>query len=214
MALEKAYIQPLDEKGRNSGERIGVMFNPEQYTIDTKVNYSRTNLPGLQTPATQFVYGNAQTLKLDLFFDTYGKGAETEDVRQYTRKVTALLDIDRHLHAPPVCKFIWGKLEFKAVIDSITQNFTMFMDSGIPVRSKLTVNFTEYRTITEQLEGTPRQSADKTKYHILTQADNLWLLADKAYGDPGRWRVLAEANHIDNPRLLVPGTELSIPPLS
>jgi hypothetical protein len=211
MALEKAYIQPLDEKGRNMGERVVVMFNPEQYTIDKKVNYSRTNLPGLQTPVTQFVYGNAQTLKLDLFFDTYEKG---EDVRNYTRAVTSLLDIDRKMHAPPVCKFIWGKLEFKAVIDSITQSFTMFLDSGIPVRSKLTVNFTEYRTITEQLESTPRHSADRTKYHILTQADNLWLLADKVYGDPGRWRVIAEANNIDNPRLLAPGTELSIPPLT
>lgn len=210
MALEKAYIQPLDEKGRDNGERIVVMFNPEEYTIDKTVNYNRTNLPGLQTPVTQFVYGNAQSLKLDLFFDTYER---SEDVRNHTKKVARLLDIDRDIHAPPVCKFIWGKLEFKATIDSITQNFTMFLDSGVPVRAKLTVSFTEYRTITEQLEGTPRQSADRTKYHVTTQADNLWLLADKAYADPGLWRVIAAANNIDNPRLLVPGTELIIPPL-
>jgi len=210
MALEKAYIQPLDEKGRDKGERIVVMFNPEEYTIDKTVNYNRTNLPGLQTPVTQFVYGNAQSLKLDLFFDTYEKG---DDVRNHTKKVARLLDIDRDIHAPPVCKFIWGKLEFKATIDSITQNFTMFLDSGIPVRAKLTVSFTEYRTITEQLEGTPRQSADRTKYHVTTQADSLWLLADKAYADPGLWREIATSNNIDNPRLLVPGTELIIPPL-
>ena len=210
MALEKAFIQPLDEKGRNKGERIVAMFNPEEYSIDKTVNYQRTNLPGLQTPVTQFVYGNAQTLKLDLFFDTYEKG---EDVRNHTRKLTRLLDIDRDLHAPPVCKFIWGKLEFKAVIDSISQTFTMFLDSGIPVRAKLTISFTEYCTITEQLRGTPRESADRTKYHVLTQADSLWLLADKTYADPSLWRVIAEGNKIDNPRLLVPGMELIIPPL-
>jgi nucleoid-associated protein YgaU len=148
-------------------------------------------------------------LKIDLFFDTYEK---RQDVRDYTRKATQLLDIDPELHAPPVCKFIWGKLEFKAVVDSISENFTMFLDSGIPVRSKLTIGFTEYRTITEQLQGTPRRSADRTKYHVLTQGDSLWGLADKAYGDPGLWRVIAMANHIDNPRLLLPGTELIIPP--
>lgn len=210
MALEKAFIQPLDEKGNNKGERIVVMFNPEQYTIDKTVNYQRTNLPGLQSPVTQFVYGNAQTLKLDLFFDTYEK---TEDVRDYTKKVTQLLDIDSDSHAPPVCQFIWGKLKFKAVVDSISQNFTMFLDSGIPVRAKLTVSFTEYQTITEQLQNPPRHSADKTKSYIMTQADSIWLLANKAYADPGQWRVIAEANEIDNPRLLIPGMELIIPSL-
>ena len=210
MELEKAYIQPLDEKGRDKGERIVAMFNPEQYTIGKTVNYNRTNLPGLQTPITQFVYGNAQTLKIDLFFDTYEKN---EDVRKHTRKVARLLDIDRELHAPPVCKFIWGQLEFKAVIDNISQNFTMFLSSGIPVRAKLTVSFTEYRTITEQLKGTLLHSADRTKYYILTEADSLWLLSDKSYADSSHWRLIAAANNIDNPRLLTPGTELIIPPL-
>jgi hypothetical protein len=210
MALEKAFIQPLDSNGFPRGERIVVMFNPEEYSIDRSVNYQRTNLPGLQTPITQFVYGNAQTLKIDLFFDTYER---REDVRNYTRKLTQLLDIDRDLHAPPVCQFIWGKLEFKATIDSINTNFTMFLDSGIPVRAKLTISFTEYRTITEQLAAIPRQSADRTKYHIFTQSDSLWSLAAKAYTDPGLWRVIAEANQIDNPRLVVPGMELKIPPL-
>lgn len=210
MALEKAYIQPLDENGRNRGSRIEVMFNPEQYTIEKSVNYQRTNLPGLQTPATQFVYGNAQTLKLDLFFDTYESGV---DVREHTRRVTGLLNIDREIHAPPVVKFVWGKLEFKAVIDSVSQNFTMFLDSGIPVRAKLGVSFTEYRTISEQLTGTPKNSPDRTKFYVLTEADKLWSLADKFYSDASQWRVIAKANNVDNPRLLNPGTELTIPPL-
>ncbi len=210
MALEKAYIQPLNEQGRNKGSRIEVMFNPEQYTIEKSVNYQRTNLPGLQTPATQFVYGNAQTLKIDLFFDTYESGV---DVRVHTSLVTGLLNIDRNIHAPPVVKFVWGKLEFKAVIDSVSQNFTMFLDSGIPVRAKLGVSFTEYRTISEQLTGTPKNSPDRTKYYVLTEADRLWSLADKFYGDASQWRVIAKANNVDNPRLLEPGAELSIPPL-
>ncbi|NUM74041.1 LysM peptidoglycan-binding domain-containing protein [candidate division KSB1 bacterium] len=210
MALEKAFIQPLNEKGWPKGVPIPVMFNPEQYTIEKSVNYQRTNLPGLQTPATQFVYGNAQTLKLDLFFDTYESGL---DVRVHTRLLTGLLDIDREIHAPPVVTFVWGKLKFKAVIDSISQNFTMFLDSGIPVRAKLGVSFTEYRTISEQLTGTPKNSPDRTKFYVLTEADKLWSLADKFYGDARLWRAIAEANNVDNPRLMDSGTELVIPPL-
>ncbi len=210
MALEKAFIESLNEKGDPTGKRIEVMFNPEQYTIDKSVNYQRTNLPGLQTPITQFVYGNAQTLKLDLFFDSYEEG---EDVRKKTNKLTELLDIDSDIHAPPVCQFTWGKFIFKAVIDSITQNFIMFLDNGIPVRAKLSVNFTEYRTIDEQLRGKPRQSADRTKYHIFSEGDSLWALAERAYGDPAEWRRIAQANGIENPRLIQAGMNLTIPPL-
>jgi len=210
MALEKAFIQPLNEKGRNLGDRIVVMFNPEQYTIDQKVAFQRTNLPGLQTPITQFVHGEAQTLRLDLFFDTYEQGT---DVRNLTKKLTRLIDINSEMHAPPLCKFVWGKLEFKAVIDNINQTYTMFLDSGIPVRAKLTVNFTEYRTITEQLEKIPRNSADRTKYYVVTQADSLWSLAERFYDEPDKWRVIAKANKIDNPRILTPGMELTIPAL-
>lgn len=210
MALEKAFIQPLNEKGRNLGNRIVVMFNPEQYTIDQRVTFQRTNLPGLQTPITQFVHGEAQTLKLDLFFDTYEQGT---DVRNMTRELTRMLDINSDMHAPPLCKFVWGKLEFKAVIDSINQNYTMFLDSGIPVRAKLIVSFTEYRTITEQLEKIPRHSADRTKYYVVTQADSLWSLSERFYDEPDKWRVIAKANKIENPRILIPGTEFVIPAL-
>jgi nucleoid-associated protein YgaU len=38
-------------------------------------------------------------------------------------------------------------------------------------------------------------------------------MAHKEYSDPGQWRVIAEANDIDNPRLVEPGTELTLPPL-
>lgn len=210
MALEKAYIQALDERGRDKGERIAVMFNPESYSIDKSVNYQRTNLPGLQTPITQFVYGNARTLKLDLMFDSYDK---REDVRDQTSKISGLLNIDSELHAPPVVRFIWGKLDFKAVIDSVNQNFTMFLDSGIPVRAKLTVSFTEFRTLSEQLEGTPLFSSDQTKTCVVTQADSLWQLANKYYNDPGQWRNIAQANNIENPRVLDAGSTLTIPPL-
>ena len=210
MALEKAFIQPLDEKGNAKGNPVKVLFNPAEYSIEKSNQFQSTALLGLSTPITQFVSGNAQTLTMDLFFDSYEKG---EDVRNYTGKLAALLDIDRDLHAPPTCKFIWGKLEFKAVLERVAQRFTMFLDSGIPVRATLSVTFKEYKTITEQLQSPPRQSADRTKHRVIKQGDSLWLIADREYGDPGLWRRIAKANRIDNPRILEVGKEIIIPPL-
>ncbi len=210
MALEKALVQPLDEKGNHKGEPVKVLFNPTEYSIEKSNQFQSTAIPGLQVPVTSFVSGNAATLNMDLFFDSYEKGT---DVRNYSGKLTAMLDIDRGLHAPPVCKFIWGKLEFKAVLERVNQRFTMFLDSGIPVRATLSVTFREYKTITEQLQSPPRQSADRTKHRVVKQGDSLWLLADREYGDPGLWRMIAEANNINNPRLLEAGREIIIPPL-
>lgn len=208
MALEKAYIQPLG--GRRKGEKIEVLFNPAEYSIEKGNQFQRTALPGTATPITQFVSGDAQTLTMNLFFDSYEKG---EDVRNYTRKLTSLMDIDSELHAPPVCEFVWGLLQFKGTIEKISQNFTIFLDSGIPVRATLNITFKEYKTLTEQLGSPPKASADRTKRQTIQQGDKLWLIASQQYEDPSFWRAIAKANEIDNPRLLNIGQELVIPPL-
>jgi hypothetical protein len=147
---------------------------------------------------------------MDLFFDTYEKA---EDVRNYTRRITGLLEINSHIHAPPICLFVWGKLVFRAVLESVTQKFTLFLDSGVPARATLNVTFKEYKTIIEQFLSIPRFSSDRTKQRQLIEGDNIWLLADREYGDPGCWRHIAKANNIDNPRKINAGRELMLPPL-
>lgn len=208
MALEKAYIQPLNVDGSPKGDRIVVLFNPAEYSIQKSNQFAETPLLGLPTPIRQFTSGGAETLTLDLFFDTYEKG---EDVRTHTDKVAGLLSIDLDLHAPPTLKFIWGKLEFKCVLEQVTKKFTMFLSDGTPVRATLSVTFKEYKTLQEQLS--PKASADRTKRRILREGDSLWLMAAREYDDPAQWRPIADKNEIDNPRMLRPGVELTIPPL-
>lgn len=216
MGLEKLRIVPLNAQFRETGDVIEAMYNPNQFTIETRNQFQRTAMPGLPTPITQFVSGETQTLSFDLFFDSYEQGT---DVRQFTSKVTNLLKINRELHAPPVCKFIWGGpmagdiSNFSGVIDRVTQKFTMFLETGIPVRATLTLNVSEFRTLQEQLKIINLHSADRTKVRLLKEGEQLWHWADREYGDPAEWRVIAEANDIDNPRLVVPGTQLRIPPL-
>lgn len=208
---QRAYIQSLDEKGNpKKGETVKVCFNPPEYSIEKSNQFQSTSLPGLSTPITQFVSGNAQTLTMELFFDSYEEGI---DVREYTDKITSLLDINEEMHAPPLCRFIWGSLNFKAVLERVTQKFTMFLDTGIPVRAKLNVTFKEYKTITEQLQKKKKESSDRTKRRVIVQGESLWLIANREYGDPDLWRPIAAKNRIDNPRILETGREIIIPPL-
>ncbi len=207
--MEKAKIIVL--KGKNKGTKIEVLFNPKEYTLDKSNEFANINIPGLESPLLQFTRGGLQTLTMDLFFDTYTykKG---EDVRIYTDKVIKLMEIDEELHAPPVCKFLWGKgIEFVFVLSKMTKKFTMFDSNGTPVRATLTVIFNEYLTEAELKK--PTSSPDRTKIYTLKEGDSLWAIADKEYGNPGQWRVIAEANDIENPRIPPVGQEIEIPPL-
>lgn len=223
--LKTAYIQPTD--GRFKGEKIEVLFNPAEYSIEKGNTFQSTSLPGLATPVTQFVTGNADTLSMELYFDTYTKSSrhgsvtQREDVRKYTRKIADLMEIDRKLHAPPICQFIWGPplgspegVQFTGIIEKVSQKFTYFLDDGTPVRATLNITFKEYKTIQEQLQELNRQSADRTKRQEFKEGDAIWLIANEEYGDPGSWRVIADHNGLENPRIIAPGTALELPPLS
>ena len=65
MALEKATIT-----NTVTGERIPVLFNPEEYTVQRDINYAQSASPGSSAPLLQFVNGNLQTLEMELFLDT------------------------------------------------------------------------------------------------------------------------------------------------
>jgi hypothetical protein len=200
------------------------MFNPKELSIEKSNQFAEVNIPGLSSPLIQFVHGNGRTLTLDLFFDTYEKGT---DVREFTDRITGwdagimlsklpdkpkgLMDIDSELHAPPVCQFIWGKFLFPCIIERITKKFTMFLPEGIPVRATLSVTLKEYREVDVQIKEIDTHSADLAKMWTVTQGDNLWSIAAREYGNPADWRLIAEANDIDNPRILYPGQNLRIP---
>jgi nucleoid-associated protein YgaU len=209
MALEKAWIQRLNEKGNASGDPVKVLFNPTEYSIEKSNQFHTVALPGKSTPVTQFISGNTDLLTMELFFDSYEEG---EDVRKYTGKVTSLLQVDSELHAPPICKFIWGKLEFKAVLEKVSQRFTMFLSTGIPVRASLQVVFKEYKTITEQADSISGL-LDKTKQITIKSGMTLSAIAESQYGEASKWRMIATANGISNPRKLQPGMQIKVPPL-
>lgn len=207
MALKKAMI--LVHRGPTT-DRVDVLFNPSEYSLDSSNQYSWKTIPGLSMPIPSFVSGEASTLTMDLFFDSY---EGQTDVRKHTMKIVGLLDVDKDLHAPPLCKFVWGSLQFKGIVEKVVQKYTMFLDSGLPVRATLTVTFREVQSVKEQYKNIPRQSADRTKQRTIKQGDQLWQIAAEEYEDPGLWREIARANGIADPKRLEPGSIIKIPRL-
>jgi LysM repeat protein len=209
--MEKAQILVLDLNDPTTPKRvITVQFNPEEYSLNKDNNFASQAIPGLSSPILQFVNGNLRTLEMELFFDTVD--AQT-DVRDETSKVTELLNIDSETHAPPVLRFQWGALLFKCVLTRANQKFTRFMSTGIPVRARVTVSFSEFIDGETEALALNLQTADFSKFHVVVQDETLSAIANTFYQSPQSWRPIAIANSIDDPRSIVPGQVLRIPSL-
>ncbi len=201
MALDKATI--INE---NTGEQFVVNFNPEEYVLSNGNQIAEIPIPGAARPPLQYVRGQASTLSMDLFFDSYEAGS---DVRVLTSQIVSLIDEDPRRGAPPVLLFAWGGFAFRCLLESVTQRFTMFLEDGRPVRATLQVAFKEYEEAQVEIEhglfvGPP------TIRNVIA-GDTASGVAGAVLGDPEAWRVIAEANGIDDPFDLATGSAIIVP---
>lgn len=206
MTMAKAQITP-ETAGATP---ITVLFNPNRYSFDASNQLVEVNVPGVATPGLQFVRGGARLLTMQLLFDTYESAS---DVRDHTDAMYGLLEVDPGTHAPPICRFRWGRVSFRCVVERVNGQFTLFLADGTPVRATLDVTFRQFPKSEEAARWRPTQSADHVTTHTVVRGETLSAIAAQEYGDPGQWRPIAAANRISNPRLVAPGQVLVVPAL-
>lgn len=214
----KARITILE--GQAQDKYIDCLFNPKEYTIQRSVKWEPSKIMGKNVPGMQFTNGEAASLQLELFFDTYEKTGDERDVRKYTRKIWDLMMVDTKLKdnkskvgRPSRILFQWGKgVNFEAVVQSVSQKFTMFLSDGIPVRATLTVGLLQLRDLTNPPGTNPTSGGDGgERIWTVQQGETLGLIAHRALGDTKAWRSIAEMNRLEDVRKLEPGTVLVIP---
>jgi hypothetical protein len=205
MALEKAIITNLD-----TNEDIKVMFNPKEYVLEKKTPWSEVNVFGLDSPPVQFTMGERKRLSMELFFDT---SEDKTDVREHTKKIEDLMLVNAQEHRPPLLRFSWGSLSFDCVLEDLVQRYTLFANDGTPLRAILKTVFKEYASAATQLSNTRRESADHTKRMAVREGETLSSLSAREYHDSRKWRAIADANKIDDPENIAPGTIVELPPL-
>lgn len=191
-----------------------VQFNPEEYTLNKDNNIAPQAIPGLSSPLLQFVNGNMATLEMELLFDTYDTPSFVkEDVRVKTNPFMNLMEIDSELHAPPVLEFSWGSFQFDCVLARASQKFILFGNDGIPLRARITVTFNQYVDPEDMVMRLNLHSSDLTRSHTVKMGETIYDISASYYANAQQWRPIAIANDLDNPRGLVPGSTLRIPPL-
>lgn len=221
--LAKARFVRLPTPDASTGSRsLSVQFNPTELNFTKTAQVAEIGIPGLDTPLLQYVRGQAETLTLELFFDTTedGTGASAKPVTGKTDEFYSLIKAEQATHAPPVLLFLWGGTAFpgrrrdhgfRCVVTSVRQQFTMFAPDGKPLRAKLTVELKEYKPLALHLVELGFMSADHTKATVVRESDTITGIAYREYADDRQWRAIAAANGIVDPLTLPPGTILRIP---
>lgn len=205
------------------GVSIECMFNPKEYAFTKQNTWKPGKAKGSNVPPLDFGGGDPAKLQMQLFFDTYAAAQDgnAKDVRkEYTDKLWELMMVDPTLKhpknkkaRPPMVRFQWGQAwSFNAVITSINLKFTLFDSHGTPVRATADVTFTQVtdpKAFTRQNPTSGGVGGERV--WTVSEGDTLAWIAYKEYGDPHRWRAIADANRLTNVRRLTPGMHLEIP---
>lgn len=207
MALTKAVIVNTDAR---IPLPIPVMFNPPEYQLTRTSRFAEIEVPGLPSSVLQYVGSDAQTLTMELFFDTTYTGV---DVRTRTEAIVNLTVLDPLTKAPPRLLLLWGSLIFPCVLISVKQHYEYFNSLGMPLRARLNVEFKGNDKLENLVAQLPLSQVDQAVRHIVKTGETLQAIAAEQLGDPGKWRQIAQANNIDDPRAVPAGAQLNIPRL-
>jgi hypothetical protein len=214
--LTRGGLTPATITNTITNEVVKFMFNPYEYTISKSNTWEEKGVNGLNVPLIGFKNGGAQTLNLTLHFDSQELKA---DVRGYTAPLWKMMMINEAGKSqrsgkgePPTVTFEWGKLHFKAVITSMSEKFTVFTDSGTPVRCTVEISLRQYldeAAVPPQIpQGAGSKGAAQSKKVV--QGERLDHIAASQGGGAANYRQIAADNNINNPLKIPTGTTLKV----
>ncbi len=185
-------------------------YNPESVQVTAEAEYKKNKTKDV--PGQQFTGRSSKTLSLEARLDA----------RALTRPVPAVVDqvfgwlaptrtsVLRGVPAPPRLSLSWGAAWFDVALQSASATYTMFASDGTPTRAVLALTLVQVELPLKRQNPTSGSLAG-SRSHRVVAGDSLHSIATAEYGDPRHWRDLAQANGLDDPMRLPPGTRLLLP---
>ena len=215
----KVYEPPTGggtKPGGQTGE-IKFQFNPNQLSLSKSASWARNPARAARAAGMpEFTGAQPRQLSLEMFLDATSK-QDTSVQKSVDTLLKCCVPTEPSIRAdrpsPPWVRFQWGSfstVQFTAYVSQVSATYTLFTSKGTPLRATCSVTL-------EEIGGeTPGQNPTSgalsaQRVHRVVAGDSLASLAWQEYGDPGAWRVIAQANGIDNPARLRPGIELLLP---
>ena len=144
MPSTRGGLEPATIVNLSTNAEVHCMFNPHEYTVAKQNQWTNDEVKGKNVPKVKFSQGGAQTMSLQLVFDTF---ADATDVRTHTQELWNMMMVteDRrnprnNKSEPPRVEFRWGQFSFRAIITQVSQKFSlsskMAHRSGLPWMSR------------------------------------------------------------------------------
>jgi nucleoid-associated protein YgaU len=202
----------------DGGAKLPCYFNPTEYSITKTNSWKYKEVTGNSFPKPEYGGGAPRQLDLTLLFDeTIEVGSNT--VREATTALLEMMEVPSSATpgsptaAPPFLTFVWGPFPgFKAACTSLTVTYKLFKPNGDPLRAEVKLQLKQAEQAIAGQNPTTRATAG-FGVHTVRDGDTLPSISYQAYGDATKWRVIAEANGVDNPFHLRRGAALSVPRL-
>lgn len=199
--------------------RLDLQFNPSSLQLRKTAEWRRSPARMAEESALpEFVGSGPRELNLEVFLDataTHDNSVEQAVEKLMKACVPTPVSLGRKQPASPWVRFEWGTARttsFDGVLTSLSVTYTLFDVDGKPLRATCALVIEEASVDTPGQNPTSGARTARST-HTVVAGDSLALLAWREYGDATAWRVIAEANGIDDPMALVPGTELVVPGL-
>ena len=213
---KRAFLElhePKD-KGRKMGAVIDTIFfsfNPKELSIQRSAEWKDTSTKKPQPPEYNGAKGG--NVSVEMFLDASEGGEVKTTVDKLLGAVLPAKGTDdKQKPVAPYVALGWGKVTYVpcAVVDSVSAKYTRFDANGRAIRAVVTV------TLKEVFPGLVRQNPTSgatgaQSSHVLLAGDTLASVANSEYGSPNGWRAIADANRIDDPFRVRPGSRLLIP---
>jgi len=213
--LVKAYfrLHKPGPGGKTLGPQVDLVefsFNPKEFTVQREADWKSTTSKKPAPPEYNGI--KPGSLSLELFLDDSDTVKPAVD-----RLLEAVLPVkgsdDKKRPVAPFVVFGWGRNTYlTAVVRSVSARYTRFGSDGAPMRAMVTVSLEEVLLDKSPPRQNPTSGAiEAYASRIMRAGDTLASLAHQELGSPTAWRVIAEANGIDDPFRVRQGRPLIIP---
>ncbi len=229
--LAKAELQELDAsftRTINPDKATKVQFNPDSLKVSFANQIASPSGSGDNNgpQARQFVGAGTTKLSVTLYFDVTSELPQelpqVNDVRKLTQRIAYFITPvgdpkgKPKKFIPPAVRFLWGSFQFDGIMESMEETLELFSLEGRPLRASVAIALTQqkitafaYNAANEPPAAT-RRGGPAAGTSPVTEAPAGATVQSLAANKPGGgagpdWQAIAQANGIENPRMLKPG---------
>jgi hypothetical protein len=217
-----AYNKPKGNAKESEGPSFTVPFNPNTFTVTSKIEFPSAETKGSAGGDPQF--GKIPPLEFTIEFTVDGTGvtigslpkSEQDDyVKKQMKKLREVTgsDLNGKIHRSNYLALLWGSFYIECVLTSLSIVYNLFNHEGVPLRAKVTCAFKERIPPGKELRRSRLESPDLSKHKEIKEGDILPLIASHNYDSSTYYLQIAKANKLKNFRNILPGTKLILPPM-